>query len=66
MIEQSRRTPLEPFFRRNANCIITVPAGSKQLKAHSSAGACNLLKLAQQVLRIDVSSLAAKAAGQRP
>jgi len=46
--------------------VVAISGGSEKREAQSSVMAGDLFEFAQQVLRVDISSLAAKAAGQSP
>ena len=48
------------------NGIIAISTGSEEREANPGVVARNLFEFTKQVLRVDISSLAAKAAGQRP
>src|SRR5216684_57668 len=66
VIEQCRRTKFEALFRSNVDSVIAVSTGSEEREAYGGVLTGKPLELTKQVLRVNVSSLAAKAAGQRP
>src|SRR6185312_9862237 len=57
---------LETVFWSNVDSVIAIPAGGKKRETNSGIMTSNLFEFTKQVLCVDISPLAAKAAGQRP